>query len=614
MAHIEQAAPQLACGYIEDDPRTGQSSKFVSDKCDKTKEVHAMSSSRRDFLKSVGGGSATLGLGGVTLSSCSSKSGDSVSPPEQILEVSLDGAIVETRSGKVRGYRRNGIYTYKGIPYGGPTSGKNRFMAPISPEPWAGIRNTMDWGPSAPQPKMLGAFRDAPVRPDMDPFSRGFTYHGGDKSYGEDCLFINVWTPGINDSGKRPVLVWLHGGGFLGGSGCALDAYMGENLSKSGDVVVCSINHRLSALGFLNLGAIAGDRFKDSANVGLLDIVASLKWVNENISDFGGDPDNVTIFGQSGGGAKVSALMAMPAAKGRFHKAMTISGAALTMGDYDQQAELAELVLKESGLAANQADKLQELPWMDYYQLAMKAKAILHKSTEDPSRRFVPCIDHLHLPRRPFDPDGPDISSGIPMIIGSCTREFSPSANDPTVEDITLEGVKEKIGMGTRSYGKALAEHAGEIVDAYAKCFPEKKPVEIWGLISWDIRSRAVLQSERQTANGGAVYNYWFDWKTPLYEGRPRAYHNSDLAFWFNNTDEMDTITGGGERPRRLSEKMNQALVHFARTGDPNHSGIPAWPKYDSENGAVMIWDDVCEVQNDPDREARNTLIASLDE
>jgi para-nitrobenzyl esterase len=181
------------------------------------------------------------------------------------------------------------------------------------------------------------------------------------------------------------------------------------------------------------------------------------------------------------------------------------------------------------------------------------------------------------------------------------------------VEDISLEGGKQ-IRKGTRTYGKALAKHAGEIVDAYAKCFPQKKPVEIWGFISWDIRSRAVLQSERQTANGGSVYNYLFDWKTPLYDGRPRAYHNSDLAFWFHNPDEMDTITGGGERPRRLAEKMSQALVHFARTGDPNHSGIPAWPSYDSKNGAVMIWNDNCDVQSDPDREARNTLHALLDE
>lgn len=158
----------------------------------------------------------------------------------------------------------------------------------------------MDWGPSAPQPKMQGTYQNTPVKPDTAPFSRAFTYHGGDKSYGEDCLFINVWTPGINDAGKRPVLVWLHGGGFLGGSSGALDAYEGENLSKSGDVVVCSINHRLSSLGFINLGAIAGEKFKDSANAGMLDIIASLKWVKEHISDFGGDPGNVTIFGQSG--------------------------------------------------------------------------------------------------------------------------------------------------------------------------------------------------------------------------------------------------------------------------------------------------------------------------
>ena len=573
-----------------------------------------MSNNRRDFLKTFGGGAATLGLGGMGLSSCSSETGNSGSRPEQILEVSQNGAIVETGSGKVRGYRRNGIYTYKGIPYGGPTSGKNRFMAPTEPEPWTGIRNALVWGTSSPQPKMMGLFQDAPVKPDMDPFSRKFTYHGGDNSYGEDCLCINVWTPGINDGGKRPVLVWLHGGGFLGGSAAELDAYIGENLSKSGDVVVCSINHRLSAFGFINLGAIAGDMYKDSANAGMLDIIASLKWVNENISSFGGDPGNVTIFGQSGGGAKVSGLMAIPGAKGFFHKAMTISGATLTAADYDEQAELADLVMKEAGLTASNAGQLQDLPWMDFYKLAMKAKTILNNSANGFGRRFIPCVDHLHVPRHPFEPDGPVISSGIPMIIGSCTSEFSPSANDPGVEDISLEGVKEKLKNGTRSYGKAFGEHAGEIVDGYARSFPGKKPVEIWGFISWDIRSRAVLQAERQTANGGTVYNYLFDWKTPLYDGRPRAYHNSDLAFWFNNTDVMDTITGGGERPRRLAEKMSQALVHFARIGDPNHSGIPAWPTYDSENGAVMIWNDECEIQYDPDREARNTMHALLAE
>ena len=181
----------------------------------------------------------------------------------------------------------------------------------------------------------------------------------------------------------------------------------------------------------------------------MLDIIASLKWVHENISGFGGDPDNLTIFGQSGGGAKVSALMAMPGAQGLFHKAITISGAALTMGDYDEQAELAELVLKEAGLTASEAGKLQQLPWIDFYRLAMKAKAMLQKSTNDLSRRFVPCVDRIHLPRHPFEPDAPEISAGIPMIIGNCTSEFSPSANDPTVEEITLKGVKERIRNGT---------------------------------------------------------------------------------------------------------------------------------------------------------------------
>jgi para-nitrobenzyl esterase len=563
-----------------------------------------MSSNRRVFLKTIGGGAASIGLGGMTLSSCASTSDKTESPPEQILEVSENGAIVETRSGKVRGYRRNGIYTYKGIPYGGPTLGKNRFMAPTPPEPWTGIRNTLDWGPSAPQPAMEG-FLAAPVEPDMNPFCGAFTYHWSDRKFGEDCLFINVWTPGINDNKKRPVLVWFHGGGFLGGSSINLDAYIGENLSKSGDVVVCTINHRLNAFGYINLGALGGDKFKDSANAGMLDIVASLKWINENIANFGGDPGNVTIFGQSGGGAKVSLILAMPAAKGLFHKAMTISGATLTTGEYDQKAELAEAVLKEAGLRVPEIEKLQEISTMDFYNLSLKAQESLGIRGMSMSQGFTPCIDNLHIPQHPFEPVAPAISAGIPMIIGCCTSEFSPSANDPSVENITIEGVKEKLKGSDR---RGLGDKAAEIIDAYVKCFPGKKPVDIWGLLSWNARNNVIAQAERQTANGGPVYNYWFDWKTPLYDGRPRAYHNTDIAFWFNNTDVMDTITGGGARPRRLAEKMSQALVSFARTGEPNHPGIPHWPKYNKENGAVMIWNDTCEVQNDPDREARNLL------
>lgn len=569
-----------------------------------------MKNNRRDFIKVIGGSAAIVGLGGMTLSSCSSKPNTQKTTEEQLLEVSENGAIVETKFGKVRGYRRNGIYTYKGIPYGASTAGLNRFMAPVEPEPWIGIRNALFWGPSSPQNSGRFGNSNNYREKDMDPFCGAFTYHWSDLSYSEDCLRINVWTPDINDNKKRPVLVWFHGGGFAHGSSINIDAYIGENLSKSGDVVVCTINHRLNAFGYINLAKIGGEKFKDSGNAGMLDIIESLKWVNANISNFGGDPSNVTIFGQSGGGAKVSTIMAMPAAKGLFHKAMTCSGATLKVSEYDKAAELANAVLKEAGIPASQINKLQELSWMDYYDLTVKAQASLAKvrpAGMSMAFGFSPCVDGLHLPQHPFDPSAPAISAGIPMIIGSCMNEMSPSANDPSAEDITINGVKEKLKTPA-GFSAGLGDKAGEVVDAYVKCFPDKKPVEIWSMLAWNLRTNVVLQAERQTANGGSVYNYWFNWKTPLYDGRPRSYHNTDIAFWFNNTDLMDTITGGGARPKRMAEKMSQALISFASTGDPNHAGIPSWPKFDSQKGAVMIWDDTCEVKNDPDREARKVL------
>jgi len=560
-----------------------------------------MSNNRRIFLKNVGGSVAAMGLSGLSLSSCISPSEDSkskqTSTKEQILEVSENGALVETKFGKLRGYRRNGIYIYKGIPYGASTMGKNRFMAPKDPEQWTGVRNALVWGNAAPAYAGLGD----PFEPNFDHMQNDFTFNWGHKRFGEDCLSINIWTPEINDNLKRPVLVWFHGGGFAGGSSHELDAYIGENLSRIGDVVVVSVNHRLNLFGFLNLGVLGGEKYKDSATAGMQDCVAALKWVNENISNFGGDSGNVTIFGQSGGGAKVSILMAMPEAKGLFHKAMTMSGAALKVASYDAQAETASKLLKVVGISPSKVDKLQEIPWRELMQITRTDRAIGHFA-------YSPCIDYLHIPQHPFDPIGPAISAGIPMIIGSCTGEQSHSGNDPFLEDITFDELKEKLRNGQGGGGffgsPNFGKRSDEVVEAYAKAFPQKKPVAIWSMLG--SRNGQLEQAVKQTENGGAVYNYWFDWATPLFDSRPRAYHNTDIPFWFNNTDVMETITGGGARPQRLGEKMSLALVNFAKTGDPNHKGIPFWPKFDKEHGAVMIWNDTCEVRNDPDREARN--------
>ena len=560
-----------------------------------------MQNDRRDFLKYLGGTAATFGLTGIAFTSCKPSShvtANKKTTPEQTLEVSEKGAIVETKYGKIRGYRRNGIYTYKGIPYGASTTGENRFMAPKEPLPWNGIRNALMWGNAAPAEAGLGD----PFEPNFEHFDSDFTYQWGHRRFSEDCLSVNVWTPSINDNVKRPVLVWFHGGGFAGGSSHELNAYDGENLSRVGDAVVVSVNHRLNVFGFLNLGIAGGEKYKDSATAGMQDCVAALKWVNKHINLFGGDPSNVTIFGQSGGGAKVSILMAMPEAKGLFHRAMTISGAALKVASYDSQAETANNLLKAAGISPGQLNKLQEMPWRNLMELTRTSRNIGHFA-------YSPCLDGIHIPRHPFDPDAPAISAGIPMMIGSCTGERSYSANDPSLEDITFNDLKERLRSTKGGTGGLLGgapsfgDRTGEVVDAYANAFPEKKPVEIWSMIGG--RNGQIIQAEKQTANGGAVYNYWFDWATPLYDGRPRAYHNTDISFWFNNTDVMETITGGGTRPRNLAEKMSLALIQFAKTGNPNHKGLPNWPKFNKEEGAVMILNDTCLVRNDPDRSAR---------
>ena len=553
-----------------------------------------MSNNRRDFIKTFAGGAVAIGFGGTTVASGDLITDKREIPPEQKLEVSDQGAIVETFYGKVRGYRRNAIYTYKGIPYGASTAAVNRFMAPREPISWTGVRNALTWGPSAPQNSGRKGNANLYKEIDTEVFCNAFSFHWSDLIYSEDCLRINIWTPGINDHKKRPVLLWLHGGGFTNGSSINLDAYMGENLSKSGDVVVCSINHRLNAFGYMNLAIVGGEQYKNSANAGMLDIVAALRWIKANIGNFGGDPGNVTLFGQSGGGHKTSLIMAMPAAKGLFHKAMTMSGSTIKTGEYDQAAELGRAVLNEAGLTASRIKELQELPWMDFFDLSVRV-------ADRMGRGFGPCLDTVNIPHNPFDPVASPLAAGVPMIIGCCMNEESPSENDPSVEGITLDGLKMRLTA-------RFKDKTNELINAYARCFPEKRPIEIWGLLSGGARTAALLQAERQVANGGSVYNYWFNWKTPLYDGRPRAYHSSDIAFWFKNTDVMDTLTGGGARPGMLGEKMSRALISFAQTGNPNHPGIPNWPKYDAKDGAVMIWDDTCEVKNDPDREARKVL------
>ena len=565
-----------------------------------------MKSNRREFFETLGAGAAGLTIGSAAMSSLACAPKPPVEPKADadgpVLLVGDNIAVVETTHGKVRGFVLRGINQFLGIPYGADTSGANRFMPPQKPKPWTDIYPALWWGNSAPQnmenryANKYGAFRD----------------HWNYDDVSEDCLRINVFTPGLSDGKKRPVMFWIHGGGFTAGNGIEHDGYNGENLARLGNVVFVSLNHRLGPLGYANLAGVGGERFAASGNVGMLDIVAALEWVRDNIAAFGGDPGNVTIMGQSGGGAKVCTLTAMPSAKGLFHKAVVLSGASTKSGEKEYSEKLGAYVLKEAGLAPADIGKLQEMPWQKYYAAAMEAQRKLSAEAGAGGgglrRGFSPWVDGVILPQHPYFPEAAPAAAQVPMIICSTFHEQSASWLDASLEDVTLAQVADRL-KERAGFGPGFGDKAAEVVAAYAKAFPGKKPVEIWSLASSN-RQGVVALADAKSKQPPPVFVSWFGWQPPLFDGRIRAFHCVDISFWFYNTDLMLSHTGGGARPRRLSAQMAGYLLQFMRTGDPNGAGRARWPKYTPANGETMILDTVCEAKNDPDREARKSLPA----
>jgi len=553
---------------------------------------------RRKFIQNLGAGAAglTLGTSAISLNSCSSPTAKKEDEDGQILFIGDNIAVADTTNGKVRGFIHRNIYNFLGIPYGANTTGKNRFMPPQKPDPWKEIYPAVYWPNSAPQ--LLDNFYANRYLAFTD------YWHYDDVS--ENCLGINVWTPGYKDNTKRPVLLWLHGGGFTSGNSIEHPEYHGENLSRRGDIVFCSLNHRLGPMGFANFAGVGGEKYAASGNVGMLDIVAGLEWIRDNISNFGGDPGNVTIIGQSGGGAKVCTLTSMPSAKGLFHKAVALSGNSLKGGEKNYSEKLGSYILKEAGLSASQIDKLHDMPWKDFYAFADKASIKLRAETGITGMMggFGPVSDGVYLPQQPFYSG--DLSSNIPMIICSTFYERSPSSFDSSLENITLDKAKE-LAKTTRGFGVSLAENASKIIEAYSKNFPDKKPIEILSMAISN-RLQTIATANAKVNQPAPVYLAWFGWNPPVFDGRLRAFHTMDIGFWFYNTDVQISHTGGGARPRNLAAKMSDALVQFMKTGDPKGVGLPDWQKYTTANGETMILDDVCEIKNDPDREARKSL------
>ena len=546
-----------------------------------------MKATRRNFIQTLGVGA--IGLTVPNTSFGNTQPNDLNIDEDQLLHIGDNIAIAQTEYGKVRGFILRGIHQFLGIPYGADTSGKNRFMPPQKPVPWNDIKPTIWWGNSAPQ-VMEKRYANA--------FS-SFVDHWNYDDVSEDCLKLNIWTPAL-DKANRPVIVWLHGGGFVNGNGIEQDGYHGENLSRMGNIVFCSVNHRLGALGYCCLSGVGGPL--SSGNAGNLDLVASLEWIKNNIAQFGGDPNNVTIIGQSGGGAKVTTLMNMPAAKGLFHKAVALSGSSLIGINKDYAEKLGAKVLEEAGFKIGEFEKLQQMPWLEFIQIANRTVA---KFSEEAKKMgiqregFSPVSDGIHLSSEPFFTGG--MSEDIPLMINTTFHEWTPSRSDASLEKVTWEEITEKLSA-------RFGEKSSLIVSAYKKQFPTASPVEIWALIISN-RKNAVAAADAKSKNGKApVYLSWFGWQPPLFDGRMRAFHCIDICFWFYNTDLMFTHTGGGKRPRALSSKMASSFIQFVKTGNPNGGGLPEWLPYSAEKGETMILDDLCLLQNNPDGEARKSL------
>jgi para-nitrobenzyl esterase len=563
---------------------------------------------RRTLLK----GAVTLAggtvAGALIESGCSTPAPSAGGAGGPLIVASDTGAVAETNSGKVRGYTRNGIHGFRGIPYGATTAGEGRFLPCTKPKPWGGLRSSMYYGQVCPQ-----AVRTTWANDELS-----FLSQWDDGQPGEDCLRVNVWSPGLNDNKKRPVMVWVHGGGYTGGSGQEHPAYNGENLSRRGDVVVVGFNHRLNIFGFLNL-ADYGSKYADSGNVGMLDIVAVLEWVRDNISSFGGDPSNVTIFGQSGGGGKVSTLLAMPAAKGLFRRAVVQSGSTLRQGSPDNAAKLAAAVLSELKLTKVRIETIHTVPVAALTNAAAGAMRKINplapgglggpfggvRRGAPPAIRWGPIVDGKILPAHPFDPTAPAVSAQIPVMIGTVMNEFSPSMGYPELESMSEDEVKKR---ASERYG----DKAQSVIDACRRAYPSVKPVEVLSLVS-SVRTNAVTQAERKAIQGAApAYLYLFCYHTPVLDGRPRAFHFSEVPYVFDNTDLSAFATGGTAEARDLAARISNAWISFARTGNPNHGGLPNWPAFVVGQVPTMCFDKKCEVKNDHDRELRKASADAL--
>jgi len=492
---------------------------------------------------------------------------------------------VETKFGRVRGTENRGIKIFKGIPYGASTAGKNRFMPPANPVAWTGVRDALEYGARAPQ---------AQPRPRGEADEQGAT-PGQRES--EDCLLLNVWTPGLGDGRKRPVIMWCHGGGFNTGSGAA-PVNDGTNLGLRGDIVTVTTNHRLNVLGYTYLGELGAD-FEQTAALGVLDLVAALRWIHDNIERFGGDLGNVTIIGQSGGAAKVSTLLTMPSAKGLFHRAVVMSGSTIQLLERDAAARVTHELVAELGLTKPTIAQLQEVP-IDRLMSAYFA-TLPKLSQQRLGQGFRPAVDGTAITQHPFHPVASRVSPDVPSI-------FSHTSGEATFRADERLFALDEAGMRNE-----LRNRAGDKTDAlitlYRKLYSKATPADLYFLIASDHQygGNAMKAAERRSVPGFApAYLYYWTWESPAEGGKYRAQHTIDIAFAFDNV-KASRLTSGAPDAQALADQVSEAFIAFFRSGDPNtpKSNMPTWPHYDATNRPTMVFSSTPALRDDPIREQR---------
>lgn len=492
------------------------------------------------------------------------------------------GPVVQASGGLLRGATQQGIHSFKGIPYGASTSGTQRFRAPLPAPAWRGTRDALEYGDQCPQMQPTG----------------GSARLGPLERESEDCLVLNVWTPGV-DARRRPVMVWLHGGGYVAGSGSS-PATDGAALARRGDLVVVTLNHRLNAFGYLYLAHLGVAGLEDSGNAGQLDLVLALQWVRDNIAAFGGDPDQVTVFGQSGGGSKAATLMATPAARGLFHRAILQSGFGLTGIPVEEAKKITDVVLRELELPPSRARELQRVP-------VERLVAAVRKATGGTPVGIGPVIDGRSLSRHPFTPDAPAQAADIPVMLGANKDEATVLF--PPADAFTLgwDGL-------SRHLQAALPDtDVDELIKRLRALRPAATPSQLYFTVTTELgmghNSRTF--ATRKSRQPAAVYLYRMEWETPLDGGRLGAYHGLEVALAFDNVKGGSRFTGGdAEAAQKVADAMSEAWVRFARTGNPNGPGLAWWPAFEPEAQPTMIFEESSRAAGDPVRELRMLLEA----